>query len=277
MSFSTTGHLHQEATTSSTALFHHLQYKNTNTSEIEEETDDLFSIKIGEKIETIKEELEGSTFSLDIRSRTPGEDCVYVAVGKSETSADAVSWTLKNLIRNESTMVYLIHIFPEIRHVPSPLGKLPKNQVSPEQVEIYMAQERGKRRELLQKFINMCSASKVKVDTILIESDVVAKAILELIPILNIRKLVLGTTKSNLRKMKARKGNGIADRIFQNASEFCDIKIICDGKEVIEQMIGLASPSSHGEIGDAKSIELLDQPNNNDSFSCMCFKSRRIM
>lgn len=40
---------------------------------------------------------------------------------------------------------------------------------------------------------------QVKFDTILIESDMVAKAILELIPVLNIRKLVVGTTKSSLR------------------------------------------------------------------------------
>jgi hypothetical protein len=41
------------------------------------------------------------------------------------------------------------------------VGKLPKNQVSPEQVETYMAQERGKRGQLLQKFVDACSTSKV--------------------------------------------------------------------------------------------------------------------
>lgn len=40
---------------------------------------------------------------------------------------------------------------------------------------------------------------QVKVDTILIESDTVASAIRDLIPILNIRKLVVGTTKSSVR------------------------------------------------------------------------------
>lgn len=41
--------------------------------------------------------------------------------------------------------------------------------------------------------------AQVKVETMLIESDMVAKAILDLIPVLNIRKLVIGTTKSSLR------------------------------------------------------------------------------
>lgn len=40
---------------------------------------------------------------------------------------------------------------------------------------------------------------QVMVDTVLIESDLVAKAILDLIPVLHIRKLVVGTTKSSLR------------------------------------------------------------------------------
>lgn len=40
---------------------------------------------------------------------------------------------------------------------------------------------------------------KVKVDTVLIESDMEGKAILDLIPILNIRKLVLGASKTAVR------------------------------------------------------------------------------
>ncbi|XP_065852909.1 U-box domain-containing protein 35 [Euphorbia lathyris] len=152
-------------------------------------------------MDTIEEDLfEGSVFSFDVGSGGGGGgDCVYVAVGKSESSMDALSWTLKNLMNGESTMVYLIHVYPEIHYIPSPLGRLPKNQVGPQQTEIYMAQERGKRRELLQKFMNVCSAAKIKVDTILVESDMVEKAILDLIPILNVRKLVLGTSKSTLR------------------------------------------------------------------------------
>ena len=106
------------------------------------------------------------------------------------------------------------------------VGMIPKDQVSPEQVESYMAQERGNRRELLNKFLQLCSASKVltlqlqwkyftispktktwsekiikqvKVDTILIESDLIAKAIIDLIPILQIKKLVIGANKSQIR------------------------------------------------------------------------------
>ena len=40
-------------------------------------------------------------------------------------------------------------------------GMLPKSQASPKMVEIYVAQQRDKRRKLLQKYIDACLASKV--------------------------------------------------------------------------------------------------------------------
>lgn len=101
------------------------------------------------------------------------------------------------------------------------VGKIPINQVSKQQVAIHVAQEESKRKDFLQNFIDSCSAAKVptkkwlifnlmsviyclshllmeqvKADTVLIESDMVARAILDVIPILNIRKLVLGVNKS---------------------------------------------------------------------------------
>ncbi|KAJ6747892.1 U-BOX DOMAIN-CONTAINING PROTEIN 52-LIKE [Salix koriyanagi] len=202
-----TNYLHREEdagtdTASTGNSYQHQQYYSS-VSEIEEEKSrDLFEINHGVPLESIKEDIEGSLFSFDVYGDHQ-KHCVYVGVGKSDSSMDALSWTLKNAIIDSNTMVFLIHIFPEIHHVPSPLGRLPKSQVSAQQVEIYSAQERKKRREFLQKFINMCSASKVKVDTILIESDSVGKAMMDLIAVFNMRKLILGTSKSSLRYITA--------------------------------------------------------------------------
>lgn len=130
---------------------------------------------------------EGSVFSLDFHER--GEEIVYVAVGKQAeeaTSMDALKWALCNDV---ASLVFLIHVFPEIKYIPTPckslflyvslflslthtnthspidwimvVGKLPIGQVNPEQKYNYIAQERSKRREFLQKFLNVCSASKV--------------------------------------------------------------------------------------------------------------------
>ncbi|XP_061344384.1 U-box domain-containing protein 54-like isoform X2 [Gastrolobium bilobum] len=228
------------------------RYGSTSVSEIEEENSSQSQLYLhdGPSMGTINEDNEGE------------EDTVYVAVGKSETSMEALSWTLKNLA-TPSTMVYLIHVFPEIKHIPNPLGvgMVPKDQVSPEQVESYMAQERGKRRELLHKFLQSCSNSKV--DTILIESDLIAKAIIDLIPILQIRKLVIGANKSQLRKLRSGKGNGIADQILQNAPQSCKVRIVCEGKEVNEKI-------THAIANDT-SLSLKEEDLQNDSVSCVCF------
>ncbi|KAI3911297.1 hypothetical protein MKX01_004524, partial [Papaver californicum] len=53
------------------------------------------------------------------------------------------------------------------------------------------------RKQFLDEILSLCSGCKVKVDTLLIESNDVAKALIDLILILNIEKLVIGTKKSS--------------------------------------------------------------------------------
>lgn len=174
---------------------------------------------------------------------------------------------------------------------------VPRNQVSVEQVESYMEQEKDKRRQLLHKFLQSCSLSKVKVDTILIESDFVAKAILDLIPILQINNLIIGANKSHLiryvymyvlfylfrvvrnqtlisfmnRKSKSKKGSGgVGDQVLKSAPESCKVRIICEGKEVNEQMM-LSSPSP--QIFTATNDDTFVNTKENDSVLC-CFKPK---
>ncbi|KAG9448571.1 hypothetical protein H6P81_008536 [Aristolochia fimbriata] len=218
-------------------------------SEIEEEEAERGSIE--RRLPPIEEEI--------------AED-VYVGVGDDCSSVAALVWALKNVAK-PSSVVYLIHIFPEVHRIPTPLGKLPKNQVRPEQVEIYMSERRRKRAEMLQKFLNLCSGSKVmNVDTILIESDDVSKAILDLIPILNVRKLVLGTTKPSPRKLK--EGNGTAEQIQKNAPEFCEVKIIWHGEEVGGEV---ASTTSSEDCSRSSSF---DQEKEKNSAYCTCFSTK---
>ncbi|XP_058727797.1 U-box domain-containing protein 54-like isoform X2 [Vicia villosa] len=153
------------------------------------------------------------------------------------------------------------------------VGMIARNQVSAEQVEIYMEQERNKRRQLLHKFIQSCSLSKVKVDTILIESDFVAKAILDLIPILQISNLVIGANKFHQRKARSKKGNGVADQVVQNAPENCKVRIICEGKEVNDEQMMMKTPSPK-MIATANSANNVNNTKENDSVLCVCFKPK---
>nr|KYP62819.1 U-box domain-containing protein 33 [Cajanus cajan] len=204
---------------------------NTN----DEDSEELFEINLKEPLDTISEDCESSVFSFDIHNNE--KDVVHVAVDHvGESSMEALLWTLKHAV-TPSTTVSLIHVFPQIRFIPSPFGKFPRNRVNPGYVNYFLTQHKGKTKLLLQKFIDLCLDSKVKVEIMLIEDDNVAKAITDLVRDHGVRKLVIGITKSNLSKCVSRWGNGIADNVLKNAPEICDIKIICDGKEVIDQMI----------------------------------------
>ncbi|XP_051133575.1 U-box domain-containing protein 36-like [Andrographis paniculata] len=233
------------------------------------------------RMSTIREEV-GTVFSYDFDG---GEDAVYVAVGKQTQSEvmDALIWTVDNaVVDRSSTVVFLVHVFPETRLIPSPLGMLPISQVNQEQKEIYMSLQKAKRREFLQKFIDVCSTSKVKVDTILVENDNEVKAILNLVSVLHIRKLVLGATKSTIRKIKLRKGNTMADQILQNAPEFCDVKIICGGKEMSELAWESFTPSlssSSSSLSRASDLSSKfdrekEQLVTEYATTCNCFKLR---
>ncbi|KAF8108392.1 hypothetical protein N665_0109s0019 [Sinapis alba] len=233
-------------------------------NEIEEEEEEDEEERDGRRgLESVPESpFEGTSGTVS----SSGEDNVYVGVGKGDSSMEALRWALDNLIITSSTLLFLIHVFPETHFIPYPLGRLAREQASQEQLEVFMSQEREKRRTLLNKFLHACSASKVKVETILVESDSVAKAIQDLITILNIKKLVLGIDKSNAKKAKSLKGNSVAEQIMRSsAAEMCEVKVICQGKEIeIEKPVTERIPSN-------PSIQLQpkkDQPN--DPFGWIC-------
>ncbi|XP_062088061.1 uncharacterized protein LOC133794703 [Humulus lupulus] len=252
---------------------------SSENDDVARDIKELFEIKKFAPMPAIGEE--------QLSSGAGGEDCIYVAVGKSASSMDALNWTLRQVMDlSPSIIVYLIHIFPEIRQIPTPLGKLPLSQVSPEQVENYMAQERGKRRELLHTFLHKCSAANVKVDTLLIESDGLAKAIIDLVEILNIRKLVIGIAKPNLRKLRSRKGTGLADQILKSAPETCEVNIICEGNQVLNMDQPMSEPPSPSpspraivdisKESDHNSTKSLQEEDKREEapVSCMCFRSK---
>lgn len=59
-------------------------------------------------------------------------------------------------------------------------------------------------------------------------------------------------------------GSGVADQIVRGAPEYCEVKIICEGKEMstADQSSSSSSPSS----------PLHQHSTGNDSAGCGCFK-----
>ncbi|KAF3780108.1 U-box domain-containing protein 33 [Nymphaea thermarum] len=233
----------------------------------------------------------------------------YVAVGRDEESSlDALQWTLRNRCLNKggassppspspssstssssstshTGCVYLVHVFPPVTHIPTPVGKLAKSQVTHEQLKLYKKEENNRRRSLLQKYIKLCDDAKVKVDTILIESSTTAKAILELIPVLQIRRLVIGAKRSS---RWSKKPSSKAEFLQKNAPEFCEIIVISDGKQLPEnQNVSGTEPSSPTTGSSRKNTATLHSPRSSkiksgvsprqqerNFFECTCFSGK---
>ncbi|KAG5536963.1 hypothetical protein RHGRI_024407 [Rhododendron griersonianum] len=130
--------------------------------------------------------------SVTISSRDCGMNDVYVAVGKNDL--DVVKWALDHAI-SPGARVFLVHVFPPITYISTPVGRLSRSQLTQEQVRFYVNKENNRRRNVLQKYIQLCTDAEVSVDTMLLESNSTAKAILDLIPVLKITYLVMGTKR----------------------------------------------------------------------------------
>lgn len=132
-------------------------------------------------------------------------------------------------------------------------------------------------------------------ETILVESDSVAKAIQDLITILNIKRLVLGIDKSNARYVKythkinpnsfshqvtghslcrkanSTKGNSVPEQIMRSsAADMCEVKVVCQGKEIkMEHAKMESSPSKSPTLQRPKKKD-----QSMDPFACICFISK---
>ncbi|XP_043725583.1 U-box domain-containing protein 33-like [Telopea speciosissima] len=219
---------------------------------------------MAEEIIEIGDNSESSTSSRDGGGEAKD---VYVAVGQDDL--DVLTWALDHAL-GPGSCVYLVHVFPPIHYIPTPVGRLSRSQLSQEQLRPYIQEENTRRRNLLQKYITLCSQAKVAVDTILIESDFTAKAILELIPVLNITSLIMGTKRLPSRRL--RKGLGKGEFVKKNAPDFCEVVIVCDGKKVVDrqQRSGL-EPSSPASSSRRPEIERHPERH---FFECVCFSGK---
>ncbi|KAJ7945821.1 U-box domain-containing protein 33-like [Quillaja saponaria] len=171
---------------------------------------------------------------------------IYVAVGKDDL--DVVRWALDHAVIPGSR-IFLIHVFPPITYIPTPVGKLSRSQLNQEQVRVYVKEEYNRREYLLHKYIQLCSDAKITVDTVLLESDSTAKAIVDLIPVLNINNLVIGTKKPPcIRRSKKKVAKG--EFVKKYAPQFCEVTLVYDGKKVVngQQMTEQASSPQKSKV-----------------------------
>ncbi|KAJ4850862.1 hypothetical protein Tsubulata_007096 [Turnera subulata] len=167
---------------------------------------------------------------------------VYVAVGKDDL--DVLKWALDHCV-SPGARLFLIHVFPPLTYINTPVGRLSRHQLSQDQLRFYINEENNRRRNKLEKYIRLCKDAKVNVDTMLLESSLTSKAILELIPILNITRLVMGTKGLPRSRLQLRKKLTKGEFVKKNAPDFCEVTIIHDGKKIADgQQVTEVVPSS---------------------------------
>ncbi|KAK6276646.1 hypothetical protein POUND7_006355 [Theobroma cacao] len=211
-------------------------------------------VEIGEESKSFAGSKDGS-----------GND-VYVAVGRDDL--DVLKWALDHAV-SPGARVFLVHVFAPITFVRTPVGKLSKNQLNEEQLRVYVNEENNRRKNLLAKYIRLCIDSKVTVDTMLIESNSLSKAILELIPVLNITCLVIGSKHPPSSRQRRRKQR-IGELIKKNAPDYCEVTVVHDGKKVQDcqqepEQVHSSQESSPQRPG------LIPERN---FFQCVCFTGK---
>ncbi|KAJ6339723.1 hypothetical protein OIU77_007631 [Salix suchowensis] len=186
---------------------------------------------------------------------------VYVAVGKNDT--DVLKWALDHAV-SPGARVFLVHVFPPLTYISTPVGRLSRSQLSKDQMRFYINEENNRRRNQMQKYFRLCANAKVAVDTMLLESNLTAKTILELIPVLNITHLVMGN-KRLPRSRLLRKKLGKGEFVKKNAPDYCEVSIIHDGKKIMDGEDGIEPVSSCSQRPDVISNSA------NKSFNLPCF------
>ncbi|KAH6809427.1 hypothetical protein C2S51_027210 [Perilla frutescens var. frutescens] len=194
---------------------------------------------------------------------------VYVAVGKNDLHV--LKWALDRVVL-PGNRVFLVHVFPPIAYIPTPVGRLSRSQLSKDQLQVYIREESNKRKHLLDKYIQLCNESKIAVDTMLVESNASAKAILELIAVANITHLVMGTKQSPFSRL-SRKGLGKGEYVKKYAPAYCEVTVVYDdGKKMKDQQ-----PQNREESKSKTAANQRPQVAKNSErhfFECVCFSGK---
>ncbi|KAL1568259.1 hypothetical protein AAHA92_03651 [Salvia divinorum] len=148
------------------------------------------------------------------------------------------------------------------------VGRLSRSQLSKDQLQVYIREESNKRRHLLDKYIQLCNESKITVDTMLVESNASAKAILELIGVANITHLVMGTKQSTFSRI-SRKGKG--EYVKKYAPEYCEVSVVYDdGKKMKDEQ----PQNSEASNSSKNASNQVARNYERHFFECVCFSRK---
>ncbi|XP_021276863.1 U-box domain-containing protein 34-like isoform X2 [Herrania umbratica] len=158
-------------------------------------------------------------------SAPPKMTTVAVAVkgGASGGSGSrrAVLWAVENL---KADRFVLVHVMPAVASVPTPSGdRIPITEMDENVVAMYVQEVKLKFEEVFIPFKKLFKTRKM--ETLVLEDDNPATALLRYISEFGINTLVLGSYSSNCITRKL-KGPGVPITVLRRAPDTCDIQVI---------------------------------------------------
>ncbi|KAF3545329.1 hypothetical protein DY000_02001213 [Brassica cretica] len=150
------------------------------------------------------------------------------AVGGA-ASRRALRWTVENLLPNVDRLV-LVHVMPTVTTIPSPSGsKIPVEELEESVVSMYKRDLRKEYEQVFVPFKKLCGSSKV--ETLLLEHDDPAKALLKYVSDSEVECLVLGSCSSSFltsRRPASLPHSNPVSRVFSDAQSSTDIGLVDD-------------------------------------------------
>ncbi|KAK4852877.1 hypothetical protein QYF36_000637 [Acer negundo] len=150
---------------------------------------------------------------------------VTIAVngGTGSGSRRAVRWAAENLMPKADRFV-LVHVIPAITSIPTPSGDcIPVTELDENVVRLYVQDVKLKTEEIFIPYRKLCKTRKV--ETLVLEGDNPATALLSYVSEAGINILVLGSCSMNciMRKIK---GPGVPTTVMRCMQSSCDVYIV---------------------------------------------------
>ncbi|XP_058213627.1 U-box domain-containing protein 34-like [Rhododendron vialii] len=155
-------------------------------------------------------------------------------------SRRAVRWAVENLMPNATRFV-LVHVVPTITSIPTPSGDtIPIEQLDANVVEMYIKDTKLGFQEIFLPFKKLCKRRKT--ETLVLEGDNLASALLKYVTDSGVSSLVLGSCSSSFITRK-QKDSTLPSAVLKNAPEACNVYIVTKHRLLTTS----AAPLSTGE------------------------------
>lgn len=149
--------------------------------------------------------------------------------GGGNGSRRAVRWAVENLMPNADRFI-LVHVMTAITSIPTPSGEcIPLAELDENVVKVYKQDVKLRTAEIFNPYKKLCKSRKM--ETLVLEDDNPATALVKYVSEAGINNLVLGSCSTNciMRKLK---GPGVPTTVLKCAPKSCNTYVVSRHKVI---------------------------------------------